>query len=75
MAATADAQAQAQVVLSSLNLTPQSVVRILINPDHSQPMPMLRSGLASAPMAEAAPTPIIGGDQTVRATVTLEIAY
>ena len=75
VAATADAQAQAQVVLSSLNLTAKDIVRIFINPDPSQPMPMFRSGLAAAPIAEAAPTPIMGGDQTVKSTVTLEIAY
>lgn len=75
VAATTDAQAQAQVVLSSLNLTSKDIVRILINPDPSRPMPIMRSGLAAAPMAEAAPTPIMGGDQTVKATVTLEIVY
>lgn len=75
VAATADAQAQAKVVLSSLNLTSKEIVRIFINPDQSQPMPILKSGRAAVSMADAAPTPIMGGDQTVRATVTLEIAY
>ncbi|AIE74876.1 MULTISPECIES: SIMPL domain-containing protein [unclassified Synechocystis] len=75
VAAAADAQAQARVVLSSLNLTPKNIVRIVINPSPGQPVPVFRSGVATSAMAESAPTPIIGGDQTVQATVTLEIAY
>ncbi|MBE9242426.1 SIMPL domain-containing protein [Synechocystis salina LEGE 00031] len=75
VAATADAQTQARVVLSSLNLTPQNIVRIVINPSPGQPMPLFRGALAASPVAGSAPTPIISGDQTVQATVTLEIAY
>ena len=74
-AATADAQSQAQTVLSSLNLAPKDIVKIEINPDPAfQPRPM-RAYAQAAPMADSAPTPIMGAEQTVTARVTLEIAY
>lgn len=73
--ATADAQRQAQIVLASLKLAPQDIVKILINPEPGfQPVPM-RAYAVAAPMADAAPTPILGSEQTVTARVTLEITY
>jgi len=74
-AATTDAQSQAQTVLRSLNLAPKEVVKIEINPDPMfQPRPM-QSYARAAPMADSAPTPIMGSEQTVTARVTLQIAY
>lgn len=74
-AATADAQSQARTVLGSLNLASREIVKIEINPDPTfQPRPM-RAYAQAAPIAESAPTPIMGSEQTVTARVTLEIAY
>lgn len=71
--ATQDAQSQADAVLSSLNLTRKDIVNIQINNATSPPpMPFLeRAALAS----KAADTPVIGGEQEVQASVTLQISY
>ncbi|MEN9216503.1 MAG: SIMPL domain-containing protein [Gloeomargarita sp. HHBFW_bins_162] len=68
-AAVKDAQQQAQTVLQALQLTPKEVVGVTIVHIHS-PMPR------NLALAEArAVTPIVGGEQTVQAQVTLEIRY
>lgn len=72
--ATQDAQQQADVVLSSLELTRKDIVNIQINSaTPPPPMPFLerRAALAS----QAADTPVIGGEQQVQASVTLQISY
>ncbi len=71
--ATQDAQNQADAVLSALNLTRKDVVGIQINnATPPPPMPVLeRAALAS----QSADTPIIGGEQQVQASVTLQISY
>lgn len=74
-AATADAQSQAQTVLESLNLTPQEIVKIEINPEPTFQPPPMQAYARAASMADAAPTPIMGAEQTVTARVTLEITY
>ena len=74
-AATADAQAQADVVLQSLNLSAQEIVGIQVN-NANPPMPIPFA--AQARLAEAVPeatTPVEGGEQTVNARVTLQIRY
>jgi uncharacterized protein YggE len=67
--ATQDAQQQAETVLKALNLNPKEVTRIEIN--HSSfPQPRM------AQLSEATNgTPIIGGEQNVSASVTLQISY
>lgn len=71
--ATQDAQQQADVVLSSLNLTRKDIVGIQVNgATPLPPMPVLeRSALGS----KVADTPVIGGEQQVQASVTLQISY
>lgn len=72
--ATQDAQQQADAVLSALNLTRKDIVNIQINgATPPPPMPLLleRANLA----ADAAKTPVIGGEQEVQASVTLQISY
>jgi len=71
--ATQDAQSQADAVLDSLTLTRKDIVSIQINnATPPPPMPFLeRSTLAS----QAADTPVIGGEQDVQASVTLQISY
>ncbi|MFZ4641357.1 MAG: SIMPL domain-containing protein [Nodosilinea sp.] len=74
--AVADAQTQAAAVLGALNLRSQEVLSIQVNGAMAPspiPMPMARQavGLAQAD----ATTPVIGGEQIVQATVTLQIRY
>lgn len=73
-AATQDAQRQAGVVLNSLNFSPQEIVGIQINGANAPgpvPLPAARLELAEADYT----TPVVGGEQVVQATVTLEIRY
>jgi hypothetical protein len=73
--ATADAQRQANTVLSTLNLGPQEIVNIQINGAQT-PMPFPLPVQARVASAEADfSTPVIGGEQTVEASVTLQIRY
>ena len=72
--ATTDAQTKANVVLDTLDLTSQEIVNIQIdNAGVSQPRPIATEQLAVADSKVS--TPIIGGEQTVTASVTLQISY
>lgn len=71
--ATQDAQAQAGAVLSSLNFSPKEIVSIQVN-GAVPPIPRPFDG-ALLKQAQAAPTPVIGGEQQVEASVTLQISY
>lgn len=72
--ATQEAQQQADVVLSHLNLTRKEVVNIAIN-SVNVPIPHhnLRGGAMMA--QESVSTPVVGGEQQVEASVTLQISY
>ena len=71
-AAITDAQQQADAALSSLGLSRQEIVNILIG-SVSAPPPVDSVQLISA---EAAPrSPVIGQDQSISARVTLHIRY
>jgi len=73
--ATQDAQTQADAALSALELSRQEVVSIQINNAYAPPpMPVFRQNVAMAD-AESAPTPVVGGEQEIQATVTLQIRY
>ncbi|PSN12172.1 hypothetical protein C7293_21380 [filamentous cyanobacterium CCT1] len=72
--AVEDAQAQAGTVLSSLNLRSQEIVSIQIN-GAAPPMPVPMPRLAENAAQFDASTPVIGGEQTVEARVTLQIRY
>ncbi|QQE65612.1 hypothetical protein GFS31_23000 [Leptolyngbya sp. BL0902] len=70
-----DAQTQANTVLRALNLGPQEIVNIQINGANAPiPVPMLRRAEMASASADYS-TPIIGGEQTVQASVTLQIRY
>lgn len=73
-AATNDAQSQANVVLSALNLSAAEVVGIQINPTESVRLANRTFAVEQAAALDAS-TPVVGGEQTVEATVTLEIRY
>lgn len=73
--ATQDAQTQAKAVFSSLGLNPKEIVQIKVN-NASMPEPVVyRRSVPAAAMREAAPTPVVGGEQEVGASVTLQISY
>ncbi len=74
--AAQDAQQQANTVLDSLGLTPAEIVGIQIDGAGApppQPIPFARAALGSAEFD--ATTPVVSGEQTVRARVTLQIRY
>lgn len=72
--ATQDAQEQAQAVLSSLGLSQQELVGIQIN-GASPPTPLVQYARSAEAGADMASTPVVGGEQTVFASVTLQIRY
>ena len=75
--ATIDAQAMAEVVFNTLDLTAEEIVNIQVDrADVSQPKFVnARRNRRTAIAEESSTTPIIGGEQTVRASVTLQISY
>ncbi len=76
IAATQDAQKQADIVLSALNLTRREIINIAINNVQAiSPLPVFanRAKLQNSP--DAAITPVVGGQQKVEASVSLEISY
>ena len=66
--ATQNALQQADTVLSSLNFTRDEIVSIQLNDTGAPPMPLAEASRASQ-------TPVIGGEQKVETSVTLEISY
>lgn len=76
--ATQEAQAQANAVLSVLNFTQKDIISIQVNNAVPRPRPMEMSDSAirvSNAKIMADPSPILGGEQMVEASVTLEITY
>jgi uncharacterized protein YggE len=72
--ATLDAQEQAKAVLAALNLQPSEIIGITIN-NASAPGPQpLNASLAGGDLRQAK-LEVIGGEQQVNATVTLQIRY
>ncbi len=73
--ATQDAREQSNAVFSALNIQPKEIVSIQIN-NATPPQPIYREfAKVSVQMADAAPTPVEGGQQWVEASVTLQISY
>ena len=73
--ATEDAQQQGNAVLDALNFTPKEVVSIAINGANvPQPRMLQADGVSRAAAAPFA-SPVIGGEQTVQSSVTLQISY
>lgn len=71
--ATQDAQQQADAVFSALGFKSKEVVSIQVNNASSPPPPMFLRAEA-AKVADAS-TPVVGGEQQVEASVTLQISY
>jgi uncharacterized protein len=71
--ATQDAQQQADAVFSALGFKSKEIVSIQVNNATAPPPPMfLRAEVAKS--ADTS-TPVIGGEQQVEASVTLQISY
>ncbi len=71
--ATQDAQSQADAVLSSINLKRGEILSIQVN-GASAPPPVYRQFATRAAVADAT-TPVVGGEQQIEASVTLQISY
>jgi len=73
--ATQDAQEQAKAILSSLGLEQKDIISVQINGATPPPPPMLYQADAAKMALTQASTPIVGGEQEVQASVTLQISY
>jgi uncharacterized protein len=71
--ATQDARQQADAVFAALGFKPKEVVSIQVNNASAPPPPMFLRAEASK-LADSS-TPVIGGEQQVEASVTLQISY
>jgi len=72
--ATQDAQSQADEVLSALNFKRGEILSIQLN-GASAPPPVYRQIEARSANASFATTPVVGGEQEIQASVTLQISY
>jgi uncharacterized protein YggE len=73
--ATQDAKQQADAVFNALGFQPKEVVSIQINGATPPPPPMLYRANAAKLISAEASTPVVGGEQQVEASVTLQISY
>ncbi|MEH1829799.1 MAG: SIMPL domain-containing protein [Nostoc sp.] len=71
--ATQDARQQADAVFSALGFKSKEIVSIQVNNATAPPPPMFLR--AEAAKSADASTPVIGGEQQVEASVTLQISY
>ena len=72
--ATQDAQAQADAVFSALNLQRGEILNIQVNAASARP-PMYRQLAVARAAAADATTPVVGGEQEIEASVTLQFGY
>lgn len=73
--ATQDAQTQADAVFGALSITKKEIVGIQVNGAYA-PAPVLVNFKSRLSQADAAaPSPVMGGEQDVEASVTLQISY
>lgn len=75
--ATQDAQRQADAVLDALNLKRKEVIGVQIGSASTpMPIPLAEAAMRSKVASDVSPTtPIVGGEQQVEASVTLDIGY
>lgn len=72
--ASLDAQQQAEAVLNALNLKAQEIVKINVN-GANVPTPVMMEAMAYKSDSNMPSSPVIGGNQSVSASVTLQIRY
>lgn len=70
-----NAQAQATTTLETLGLRQQEIVSVQVDGAAPPPPIFTRAYDQAESMAAAAPSPVIGGEQEVQASVTLQIRY
>lgn len=70
-----DAQTQADAAFEALGFTPGEVVGVQVNGASYHPPVPLYNMRAMEDAQLSAPTPIVGGEQEVQASVTLQISY
>ncbi|BAZ53424.1 hypothetical protein NIES4103_61000 [Nostoc sp. NIES-4103] len=73
--ATQDARQQADAVFSALGFQPKEVVSIKVDNANAPPPPILYRAEAAKLANQDASTPVVGGEQQVQASVTLQISY
>jgi uncharacterized protein YggE len=74
--ATLDAQQQANAIFSTLGFKAKEVLSIQVNAASASPLPVMFQRVEAAKLASADySTPVIGGEQQVEASVTLQIGY
>lgn len=73
--ATIEAQLQADAVFQALNIQAKEIVSVQVNGATPPVVPKIQADYMMRAANAAPPTPVIGGEQTVRASVTLQIAY
>jgi uncharacterized protein len=74
--ATQDARLQADAVFATLSLKAKEVVSIQLNGASTPPpAPMLERARGADSFKNSATTPVVGGEQQVEASVTLQISY
>ncbi|MBD1940625.1 SIMPL domain-containing protein [Microcoleus sp. FACHB-68] len=73
--AVEEANQQADAVLSALNFTRREVIGIRINDAAPPQIPIINYAVMAERADKAASTPVIGGEQQVEASVTLQIRY
>jgi uncharacterized protein YggE len=73
--ATQDAQAQADAVFSALNLTKKEIVSVQINGAAPPPPIPVQAERFAKLSADAASSPVVGGEQRVEGSVTLQFSY
>ncbi|MBW4563000.1 MAG: SIMPL domain-containing protein [Mojavia pulchra JT2-VF2] len=73
--ATQEAQQQADAVFSALGFKSKEVVSIEVNNASTPPPPILMRAEAAKVANADASTPVVGGEQEVEASVTLQISY
>ncbi|NJL64823.1 MAG: SIMPL domain-containing protein [Methylacidiphilales bacterium] len=73
--ATQDARLQADAVFATLNLKAKEVVSIQLNGANTPPPRPMLENRATAAFKDSATTPVVGGEQQVEASVTLQISY
>ena len=73
--ATQDAQQQADAVLGALNLTAKEIVSIQLDRANIPRPTVIQTQGTLRTASQEVVTPVIGGEQTVQASVTLQITY
>jgi len=71
--AAQDAQSQADAVFSALNLKRGEILSIQVNDVSAPPRGFVQFGIRAA--GADATTPVVGGEQQIEASVTLQISY